>query len=402
MDRITRINLTNVRTYTSASLDLTGVTVLIGDNGVGKSTIIEVCEILRRMASTEFTGQFFGFHRAPQLIRAGATRMEIGVTVTSDVHGEFPVHYQATWESRGGVLAVVAEIIDYGPLPTDKDPTRILQRTEAGGWALEKGAQVPLRGPQLDPSRLNLAVAHLLSHPSVARLCSALEKIHVHLPLDLSPAWAASAQQRPLGVRGASPLVPADRVALGATNLANVYQALKNDFGDDHWQATMEVVRLGLGSNVESVSVRPDAASNVALWLKYRVPDMQVPAAGLSDGILAWLAFVALDRFPAPRSLLAIDEVDLHLHPYLLSRVLDLCAATSSRHPVLLTTHSDRLLDMLPAPSEQVVLAQSNADGSTSLLRPDPTTLAAWLERYSGYGRVRAEGYEYTMYPGKA
>lgn len=400
MDRITRIDLTNVRTYGKASIDLRGLTVLIGDNGVGKSTLIEVCEILRRMPRSEFMNEFHAIHRAPQLFRFGTTEMSIGVRVESELPDKAPLEYRVTFEQTPGGVSVVGEVLAYGAPDGDPPPGKVLERDRTAGWSLdETGGQKAFSGILLNPSRLSIGMPQEMPPAnSIARLRFALDRIHVHLPLDPTPAWAASAMQRPLGIRGASPLVPVDRLALGAANLANVYQALKNDFGDDHWRDTMEIVSLGLGADIESVAVRPDAASNVALWLKYRGTDLQVPSFGLSDGMLAWLAFVALDRYPAARSLLAIDEVDLHLHPYLLSRVLDLCTSISRRHPVLITTHSDRLLDMIDAPAEQVVLGEAGPDRATRLLRPDKATLTAWLEKYGGYGRVRAEGYEFTMY----
>lgn len=404
MDLIRHIELTNVRTFAHATLDLDGLSVVIGENGVGKSTLVEVCEILRRLPSAEFTNQFFSLHRAPQLFRHGETNLALAVTI-ADADGRLPsVRYHVAWTRiDGGAVISEESITEFEP----NEPAvgrRLLFRDPSGGWVLdlERKETVALSRLQLDTRYLSLGLRiHLPPHPAIARLAAALEQIHVHLPLDPTPAWAASAQNRPLGLRGSAPLVPVDRVGLGALNLANVYQALKNDFGDDHWRETMELVRLGLGDRIESVAVRPDAASNVALWLKYRIPDMQVPASGLSDGVLAWLTFVALDRLRVGRSLLVIDEVDLHLHPALLSRVLDLCASVSARHPVLLTTHADRLLDLLPDPAREVVLAEGQPDGTTTLRRPDPQALEAWMARYGGYGRLRAEGYEFALYPEK-
>lgn len=56
MDRITRVRIRNVRAIVSLDLELTQpITVLIGENGSGKSTILECLELLRRAADPNFT-----------------------------------------------------------------------------------------------------------------------------------------------------------------------------------------------------------------------------------------------------------------------------------------------------------------------------------------------------------
>ena len=57
MDRITRLRIQNVRAFEDVTIDLSaGVTVLIGENGAGKSTIIECLELLQRVPEQRFMG----------------------------------------------------------------------------------------------------------------------------------------------------------------------------------------------------------------------------------------------------------------------------------------------------------------------------------------------------------
>jgi predicted ATPase len=127
--------------------------------------------------------------------------------------------------------------------------------------------------------------------------------------------------------------------------------------------------------------------------------DRQVPAAQLSDGMLAYLAFVALFRLQAERpSLVALDEPDLHLHPRLLMRVLDMFESMAQDNPVLVATHSDRLLDGLSDPAKSVVLCELDENQATRLVRPDPKALRDWLERYRGLGEIRGAGHEASIF----
>lgn len=84
-DSIIRISVKGLRTLADVTLDLRGLTVLIGDNGTGKSSLIEACELLRLVASGSFHEDFFRTHGGTaSLLRFGAPRIELGVAVGSE------------------------------------------------------------------------------------------------------------------------------------------------------------------------------------------------------------------------------------------------------------------------------------------------------------------------------
>jgi predicted ATPase len=233
------------------------------------------------------------------------------------------------------------------------------------------------------------------SRLSIARIQLALASIELHLPFDIFPAWAARTIGRASAMRGSVLVQATDRLDRFGGNLANAYHTLRMEHGDEHWRTTMDYVRLGLGDRVESVNTRADAAGgSIALWLKLKDHAAQIPAAALSDGILAYLAFVALFRLPRVRSLFAFDEPDLHLHPAMLARVSGFFEAMAEDGPVLITTHSDRLLDTLRDPSATVRVCElEDPEARTQVRALDRDALAAWLEEYRGLGELRSAGY---------
>ncbi len=213
----------------------------------------------------------------------------------------------------------------------------------------------------------------------------ALDHIEVHVPFEVMATWVGRSTQRRSAMRGAALHQPANRLEKLGANLANVYSSLKNDFDEDHWQQTMAYVRLGLGEDVRSINVRPDpGGADIGLWVKYAGIDQQLPASALSDGTLAYLALVALYRLDAGSALLAFDEPELHLHPALLMRALDFFEAMARDRPVILATHSDRLLDGLSDPARSAVLCELDEARRTRLIRPDPEALGRWLGRSPG------------------
>lgn len=217
----------------------------------------------------------------------------------------------------------------------------------------------------------------------------------------MPPLWGSRSFKRSSALRDENILEPVERLETLGTNLANVYYALKNEYGDAHWRETLELIRLGLGEEVDDIrAVASPEGGKVTLRVKYRSLLQPIPSFALSDGTLAYLAWVALSRVhrTIKPALLAFEEPGLHLHPQLLMRVLDFLQSLGRETPVLLATHSDRLLDALPKPAEQVVLCELGPAQATKLWRPDSSALAHWLERYRGLGELRTEGHDASVW----
>lgn len=229
--------------------------------------------------------------------------------------------------------------------------------------------------------------------PHGQRLAAALRNIEVHLGFDGLASWAARTAQRPEPIRGPSTLYPASRLQLLGANLASAWAALRNR-DRAHWDHTLELVRLGLGDRVDSVVTEADPGGG-NVWLAVRFRDLgepPLPAACLSDGQLAWLAFVALARSNATRSLLVVDEPDLHLHPALLQRVVELLADLDGGSPTLLTTHSDRVLELVDDPA--ALRVSSLEEGVATVRALDPVVAEAWLREFANdLGRLRQSGW---------
>jgi predicted ATPase len=107
-----------------------------------------------------------------------------------------------------------------------------------------------------------------------------------------------------------------------------------------------------------------------------------IPATRLSDGTLRWLVLLSILLNPEPPPLVCIEEPELGLHPDLLPRVATLLTDASDRMQLVVTTHSDVLVDALTATPEAVVVCE-RAKGMTTMHRLDRGDLKAWLERYS-------------------
>jgi predicted ATPase len=109
--------------------------------------------------------------------------------------------------------------------------------------------------------------------------------------------------------------------------------------------------------------------------------DVTIPATRLSDGTLRYLCLLAILLDPTPPPLICIEEPELGLHPDIIPKIADLLVHASQTTQLVVTTHSDILIDALSGQPESVLVCERN-DGATRVARLDPKDLEKWLGKY--------------------
>ena len=140
---------------------------------------------------------------------------------------------------------------------------------------------------------------------------------------------------------------------------------------------------------VEDFSTRVQGGT-IQLFLHYAGLRSPVPATRLSDGTVRYLCLLALLCHPEPPPLICLEEPELGLHPDLLPGVADLLIDASHRMQLIVTTHSDVLIDALTKVPEAVIVCQKR-DGSTEMGRRTKEELSMWLREY-GLGQLWRSG----------
>ena len=107
-----------------------------------------------------------------------------------------------------------------------------------------------------------------------------------------------------------------------------------------------------------------------------------ISASRLSDGTLRWLALLTVLLHPSPPPLVCIEEPELGLHPDMIRPLAQLLGEASKRMQLIVTTHSDALVDEFTETPQDVIVCEKHS-GSTEMRRLDREQLASWLERYT-------------------
>ena len=109
--------------------------------------------------------------------------------------------------------------------------------------------------------------------------------------------------------------------------------------------------------------------------------EYSIPATRLSDGTLRYLCLLAILCHPDPPPLVCLEEPELGLHPDVLPNLAKLMLSASERCQLIVTTHSDILVDALTETPESVIVCEKQ-DGRTRMQRLDSKELTQWLDKY--------------------
>ena len=143
-------------------------------------------------------------------------------------------------------------------------------------------------------------------------------------------------------------------------------------------------------ASIEDFSTRV-LGGTIQLFLHYAGLKSPVPATRLSDGTIRYLCLLAVLCHPEPPPLVCLEEPELGLHPDLLPGLADLLVEASQRMQLIVTTHSDVLVDGLTKIPETVVVCKKR-EGSTSMSRKSRAELGEWLKDDYGLGQLWRRG----------
>ncbi|MCK4626115.1 MAG: AAA family ATPase [Phycisphaerae bacterium] len=360
----------------SVLLKLTPLTVLIGNNGSGKSSIIEALETFFTFVTHDLDAAFQAWHGIEH-IRNKATGEQVRFSKTTGQQrsskpisfkltghtGEKPFKAASIINERGNenVLFVEYEEARVGNIIAKRADGRMDIRGEDGQTAFGK----------LDDAE------SLLGH---VRYFGDYVRSWQFLSLWPSPMGQPRPQKRTLG---------GIALAKDGSNLGEYLLDIRR-----HDLATFN----GIVETLQYVlpyaaDVQPELTSELerTVYLQMAESDFKLPGWLLSSGTLRVLALLAVLRHPTPPPLILIEELENGLDPRTIHLIVDEIQSVvqSGRSQVIATTHSPYLLDLLPLSS--IVLCEREDGGEPVFHRPaDDKEKVDWARSF-GPGQL------YTM-----
>ncbi len=351
-------------------LPLEPLNVLIGPNGSGKSNLIEAVSLLRaaptKLAAPVRDSGGVGdwiWRREPDAVASVAA-------VVENPKGAQAIRHRLSFRAAGQLFELVDEAIENEHPYEGHEDVYFYYRYQEGRPVLNvrhEGAR-HLQREDLAPDESILSQRRdPEQYPEITFLARRYEKIAIYRE------WTFGRYAAPRQPQKADE--PNDRLLPDGGNLGLVLNRLRQDSSTK--RRILEELK-SLYDGVEDFDVLVQGGT-VQLFL--HEDGLAVPATRLSDGTLRYLCLLAVLCDPEPPPLVCLEEPELGLHPDILPSLARLLKDASERTQLILTTHSDILVDEFTDRPEAVVVCE-RGDGGTTMRRLEAEDLADWLERY--------------------
>lgn len=353
---IERLCIENFKSLRRVDLTLGALNIVIGSNSSGKSSLLEALRVLQGVGSgLSICDLLDGKPRTPTSdgwtgLRGGSAgacfaTADAGAEVRLTAAGRLNPPHELPWEyslsfsaEQGKVtrerLKVGREIYDSEPVTKNQPHDPVFEVRYYQG---QKGGQ-----PHLKFERSRPALGQFARLPA-----SSARPAHVQLAAEVATVLASHQHVDPLPsvLRGYSQTNPSHRMAEDGGNFATLVKTLCEDPASKNtylsWLRQLRPIEM------DDVNTRSGPQGGPMFLSRHR--GQETPAPLLSDGTLRFVALATALFRPDPPRLIAIPELERHLHASRLRLLLNLLRdrAATGRTQIIATTHSPILMAWL-------------------------------------------------------
>ena len=364
------ITLRNILSFSPENepLELKNLNVLIGPNGSGKSNLLEAIHLLRSTPDDI----------RPVLSRGGGVREWIWkgqpdqaasiVAIVKNPAGKQPIGHTFSFRSENQVFRIILEEVDRGRLVRGGSSSVYRFGGSRPTIGRVKGQGIQALKGRFDPDLSILSQRNEPeTYPEISNLKDAYSRIRLYREWSIGRNSIFREPQR-ADLR-------TDRLEEDFSNLGLFLNKLRQK------PKAKQALLAQLSNLYDGLSDFDVSIEGGTVQVFFTEGDFTIPAPRLSDGSLRYLCLLAILCDPNPPPLIGIEEPELGLHPDLLPNLADLFVEASQRCQLIVTTHSDMLVDALTQQPESIVVCEKH-EGGTSMRRLDAKELAPWLEKY--------------------
>ena len=330
------------RSLRAIRMELDGVNVFIGANGVGKTNLYRGLQLVQAAVRGTFAREIAAEGGMMQALWAGPRRTQekarIGFSVeVIDPKTGLVLEYRV----EAGVKPPLQAGFAFEPqikeevfsVDTGRGPVVMMKRQGPGiTLRSERGRMVPVDETALPSETAISMLAHEAAAPEIAAFCRFAEQWRFFHGFRTD---AGSPLRRPC-LAVTAPLLDED-----GSNMAAVFATISVNRGEMPEIASIVADAL---SGAQLVIPEPEQEATIGLSLP-DFPKRVFSAREFSDGQLRFLALTgALMSYRLP-PLIALNEPEASLHPDMLEPLADMIATAARRSQIWIVTHSERLAE---------------------------------------------------------
>ena len=356
------------------TIELKNLNVLIGANGSGKSNLIEILGLLQN-APKELATAIGNRGPIEEWLWKGAKRpptASIEVIVSSRPGSTTPLRYRLAFTSTGFRFQITDECIENEHAFANRERPYFYFAYVNGRPMLNyKGEERGLRQEEINPQLSILAQRKDPEHyPEITYLGDLFARFRLYRDWEFG---SLATVREPCDAS-----MPNEYLEEDGSNLGVVLDRL----------LALPPVKRDLLSYLRTFS--QDAADlrtsiqagKVQTQLEEKHLTAAIPLTRMSDGTIRWLELLAILLNPDPPPLVCIEEPELGLHPDMVHELGKLLLLAATRMQLIVTTHSDTLIEEFTDTPDVVVVCEKEK-GASTFRRLDAGRLKAWLEEYS-------------------
>ena len=356
----------------NAGIELQSLNLFIGPNGSGKSNLIEAISLMRS-APKEFRDATRKGGGVSEWIWKGQAKEPASVElIFNHPTGQKPLRHKMSFQPVAQAFSLDDESVEESePRHSSESDVYFYYRYRQGHPAVNtvKEGQRKLARDSIEPDRSILAQRRdPETYPELAWLAQNYEKIRIYREWTFGRN-AVCRYPRQADMRN-------DVLEEDFSNLGLVLSRLKT-----RSPVANKTILAGLKDLYDGITDFNVFTEGGTVQVFFTEGDFVIPATRLSDGTLRYLCLLAILCDPDPPPLICIEEPELGLHPDILPGLADLLKAASERTQIIVTTHSDILVDSMTETPECVVVCEKH-EGKTEMKRLSANGLTEWLQDY--------------------
>ncbi|MBK9261503.1 MAG: AAA family ATPase [Polyangiaceae bacterium] len=366
MTTIAHFRIRGYRKLLDVDLEMKPFSVIIGANGAGKTSLLEVLSLLAASCNGQLANRLSDLGGiADVLTRDRSTALELDLSMP--VEGHAPLEYKLRVEPKGQGYWIQTEL-----LTQDRGQSIPFKHIESihGNVRYFDTIAYRLTRPDWPMDMLETALAQvpkMFREPEELRRMLAATTFYASLNVAPKSPVRMPQQMRPATLPGAQ----------GEDLVSCLYYLRESD--PDRFEI-LEDTLVAAFADFERLAFPPAAAGMLSMTWKDRNYSKPMYMHQLSEGTLRflWLATLLGSR-DLPRIVL-LDEPEVSLHPALQSLLVQLMREASKRSQIIVATHSDRLVRFLRP--EELLVVESDA-GAARFTWANKMEIDEWLTDYS-------------------
>ncbi len=373
--KLTCLRVQNYRSLVDVTVDIPPLTVMIGPNGVGKTALLEVFQLLQRASQQELAAYLEGRGGILAVLSKEAVeREESRMTISLKLDAEStrsvePLLYSLELAAEQIGYAIASEKLTWHFNSNAIQPYNYISAGRDSVHYVDPDLN-KIVTPTWDYHSSELALAQVPKmYQEPEQLRNLLASTGHYSFLDVGPRSI---------IRLPQALTPTTRPGPDGESL---YSALYNirALYPDVYKRIEALLRQGF-AEFRHIEFPVVGAGQVTLaWYERNLRNPLFPNQ-LSEGTLRFLWLTTILLSPSAPALTLMDEPEVSLHPELLKLLAALLQDVSASRQIMVATHSPDLIHWLE-PEE--VLVVEKIDGQTSVTGADKMDIEGWLEEYT-------------------